>query len=180
MATAFCGVEYDNIFIYGKYIHARKAEKTDIYNFDNNMNKIELDGIIALRSTQNSDYSIAITDEEKYAILKNNELKEFLYDYLEYIDDNKFIAGKNEKYGIIDDNNNVVIDFKYDYLQNIISEKIIQGTYKVKEDVACEYMDYNGNKVEYRSTNIQYPDEVKDYIKEDLGYGQPYYIRKEE
>lgn len=121
-------VQYDNIFISGKYINAQKDEKIDIYDYSTKQ-KLNLENIIGLNQILNDNYVIAITKDEKYKILDNykNEFKENEYDYLEYIYDDYFIASINGKCGIVDVNGEKINDFKYDFIQKIGNTKIVQA-----------------------------------------------------
>lgn len=121
-------INYDNIFISGKYINAQKGENIDIYDYSTKQ-KLDLENIIGLHQTSNDNYVIAITNEEKYKIIDNskNEIKEDEYDYLEYLYDDCFIAVTNEKFGIVDSDGKKIYDFKYDYLQKIENTQIIEG-----------------------------------------------------
>lgn len=173
--TIILPIEYDNIFISGKYINTIKEGTSQIYNFQT-LNKIEEPNIIALQETTNNNYAIAITSEEKYVIRDNktNILKEQQYEYLEYIDNNVFIACLNGKFGIVDINGNIIINFKYQYLNNLQSIKLIQGC--IQDNNTYEYFNYKGEKQEYKIKNELYPNQIKNFIKQDLGYGMPYYI----
>lgn len=121
-------VQYDNIFISGKYINAQKDDKIDIYDYSTKQ-KLNLENIIGLNQILNDNYVIAITKDEKYKILDNykNEFKENEYDYLEYIYDDYFIASINGKCGIVDVNGEKINDFKYDFIQKIGNTKIVQA-----------------------------------------------------
>ena len=123
-------IKYDNIFVFGKYINAQKDGQVDIYNYDTKQ-KVNYDNIIGLSQTSNDNYSIAITKDEKYKILdnQNNQIKEFEYDYLDYIDGDYFIACNNQKYGIVDIQGNEIIELRYDIIQKIEDTKILQGLY---------------------------------------------------
>lgn len=173
-------IDYDNIFISGRYINARKEEGVEVYDF-NSMEKIKIGNVIGLNETiENDKYIIAISNNEKYKIydVSNNELKTNEYDYLEYIGNDVFIAYKDKKFGIIDINGNNVVKFIYDDLHCVKDKTIIQGTKKDDGKSEVEYIDYSGNSVEYNSNSI-YPEIIKNYKKVELGYGQPYYIKSE-
>ena len=93
-------IEYINIYTSGKYINAIKEDMVDIYNSETE--KIEnYDNIIGLHEI-NNEFSIGVTNEEKYKILNcnTNEFSSVEYDYLEYVYDNNCIALKNGKYRI--------------------------------------------------------------------------------
>ncbi len=142
-------IQYDDIFISGKYINAQKNESVDVYDYITK-NKIDIDNVVGLNQTLNDKYTIVITKQEKYKILESkdknkdgnkeenkdqnkektkeeNVLKEQEYDYLEYIYDDYFIASSNQKYGIVDTDGNELLSFKYDFMQKIANTKIVQA-----------------------------------------------------
>lgn len=121
-------IQYDNIFISGKYINAQKGENIDIYDYSTKK-KMNLENVIGINQTLNNNYIIGITRDEKYKIYDNLNSKfgEKEYDYLEYIYDDYFVASNNGKYGIIDANGTKIQDFKYDVIQKIGNTKIVQA-----------------------------------------------------
>lgn len=173
-------IEYDKIFMSGRYVNARKDESVEVYDFKDNMNKISITDVIGLNETiENDKYVIAISSNEKYKIIDviEKKLKNEEYDYLEYIGNDIFIAYKNERFGIVNANGNIIVDFKYYDLQKVENELIIRGEVKNNDKETIEYLDYNGNSVDYSNSNSLYPDKINDFNKVDLGYGQPYYIK---
>lgn len=173
-------IEYDNIFISGRYVNTRKEKNVEVYDYTT-MNKINIENVIGLNETiENDKYIIAISSSEKYKIVdaKTQELKGDEYDYLEYIGNDRFIAKKTEKFGIIDINGTVFVEFKYDDLRKIKNQddtNIIRGEIKNSENIKIEFFNYNGNGIENSNTNDLYPEKCGEYKKIDLGYGQPYY-----
>ena len=121
-------INYDNIYISGKYINAQNQDKIDIYDYSNKQ-KIELENVIGLNETSNEKYSIAIMNNEKFRILNNseNKLSENEYGYLEYLYDDCFITFTNNKFGVIDAEGNRIIDCKYDTIRRIGNTKMIQA-----------------------------------------------------
>ena len=173
-------IEYDNIFISGRYINTRKENNVEVFDYTN-MDKISIQDVIGLNETIDNDrYIIAITSDEKYKIVDvvNKKIKDEEYDYLEYIENDEFIAYKEEKFGIVDVNGKIIVEFKYDDLQRVPNEHLIKGTEKNKDKLEIKYLDYNGNIVEKSNLDELYPQEIGKYTKVDLGYGQPYYIKK--
>lgn len=122
-------IQYDNIFISGKYINAQKGDNVEIYDYTTKQ-KMNLENVIGVNQILNSNYIIAITKDEKYKIYDNlnNEFKGKEYDYLEYLYDDYFIASNNGKYGIIDKNDTKIQDFKYDVIRKIGDTKIVQAS----------------------------------------------------
>ena len=91
-------IDYINIYTSGKYINAIKEDMVDIYNIETG--KIEnYNNIIGLHEI-NNEFSIAVTNEEKYKLLNcnTNEFSNVEYDYLEYVNNQICIALKNGKY----------------------------------------------------------------------------------
>ena len=121
-------IQYDNIFISGKYVNAQKDGHVDIYNYDTKK-KINFENVVGLNQTTNDNYSIAITADDTYKILDNqkNEIKENEYEYLNYIDGDYFIACNNQKYGVVDINGQQIVEFKYDFIEKIGNTKLLQA-----------------------------------------------------
>lgn len=175
-------IEYDQIFMSGRYVNTRKDKDVEVYDFKDNMNKISISDVIGLNETlENDKYVIAISSSEKYKIINvsDKKLKNEEYDYLEYIGNDDFIAYQNEKFGIVDANGNKIVDFKYDDLQKVKDANIIRCEIKENNQVSIKYLDYSGNIVDYSNTNSLYPDKIQDFNKIDLGYGAPYYLKNE-
>ncbi len=121
-------IKYDNIYISGKYINAQTGSNVDIFKYPNN-EKIQLDNVVGLNQTLNEKYTIAITKDEKYIILDNDnkKLESNEYKYLEYIYNNYFIAYKNDKFGVVDSDGNNIVEFKYDIIQKVSNSNILQA-----------------------------------------------------
>ena len=130
--------KYDNIYVSGKFINAQIGDIVDIYDYSNK-EKINYDNVIGINQTINEKYSIAIVNNDKFKILKNDEktLSDNEYEYLEYVYDDYFITFKNKKFGVIDVDNNKIIDFKYDNIQKIGDTKLLQASNlaKNKKDI---------------------------------------------
>lgn len=174
-------IEYDKIFISGRYVNARKENSVEVYDYKDNMNKIAINNVIGLNETIDNDkYIIAISKDEKYKIkdVQKNEIKNDEYDYLEYIGNDEFIAYKNKNFGVVDVNSKTIVEFKYDDLQCIKDKQIIKGVIEQTGKITTEYIDYNGNIIEYSNNESQYPVRIGRFSKIDLGYGEPYYIEK--
>lgn len=120
-------IKYDNIFTSGRYINLIKDGKSEFFDYKIKQ-QINLNNIIALNETLNSNYAIVINTNEKYQILNinSNEVKTKEYDYLEYISNKNFIACKNGKYGVIDISEKNIIDFKYTLIYQLPNSKILK------------------------------------------------------
>ena len=172
-------IEFDKIFISGRYINARKDDEVEVYDYTT-MNKININNIIGLNETlDNNKYIIAILTNEKYKIIDavTNNLKNAEYDYLEYIGNDRFIACKDKKFGIIDANEKTILEFKYDDLQRTEKEQILKATEKKAERSLIEYLNYDGNIEKYFNNTSVFPEKIDNLKKVDLGYGEPYYIK---
>lgn len=121
-------IEYDNIYATERYINALKGQQIDIID-SKTKGKIVLENIVGLSGTDNNQYSIAITADEKYRILDagKNELKQNEYDFLQHLYDEYFIAIQKEKYGIVDIDGNIIVHFNYDSIQKLPNTKMIQA-----------------------------------------------------
>ncbi len=174
-------IEYDNIFMSGRYVNTRKEEDVEVFDYTD-MSKVDIKNIIGLNETlENDKYIIAISSNEKYKIINvtdNMSESSNEYDYLEYIGENVFIAYKEGRFGAISETENLIIDFKYDDMQKIQNDKIIRAIYKDGKTSNIKYFDYAGKEINYSDNNSLYLDEIGDYKKLDLGYGQLYYIKK--
>lgn len=115
-------IEYSNIFFIGNIINCQKGnENSDIDLYDINGNKEQNREYIS-KQTYNDKYqivSISKQELDEYKILINGTDKviEDNYSYIQYLFDKYFIASKNGKFGIIDDEGKIVIDFKYIVIQ---------------------------------------------------------------
>lgn len=117
-------IDYDSIIIGGKYIDAQKGDETVV--FDSNGNNLNTD---ILSYNQVSDLAIVIDKNNNYNIVDssgNKKLKES-YTYIEYFNNNYFIATKDSKTGVIDGNGNVVINLDYDAIQAIDGTNALQA-----------------------------------------------------
>lgn len=121
-------LKYDNIIISGKYVNAQSGDNIEVFDYSTKQ-KINYDNVIGLNQTSSEKYSIAITDNETFKIIdnENNELKTREYQYLEYIYGDYFITYKNKKFGIINSNGDKIVDFKYDSIQKIPNTNLVQA-----------------------------------------------------
>ena len=121
-------LKYDNIIISGKYVNAQSGDNIEVFDYSTKQ-KINYDNVIGLNQTSSEKYSIAITDNETFKIIdnENKELKTREYQYLEYIYGDYFITYKNKKFGIINSNGDKIVDFKYDSIQKIPNTNLVQA-----------------------------------------------------
>ena len=129
-------IKYDNIYISGKYVNSQIGDNVDIYDYSKK-EKVNLNNVIGINQTGNEKYSIAIMSNDKFKILKNDgkQLSDSEYEYLEYMFDDYFVTFKNQKFGMIDSDNNTIINFKYDSIQKIGNTKLLQASIKDKKDI---------------------------------------------
>ena len=120
-------VENIDIVFKGKRITAKKTNNTIEYDLQGNElkdNKYKM-----ILSTENPEYSITVTKDNKYGVINNNEIEvvENKYSYLKYLDNNYFaIYSDDNKIGIIDNNGYVILEPKYDVVQEIEDSNLIQ------------------------------------------------------
>ena len=114
----------------GIYIYTKSNSKNIVY--DKNCNEVNIDFNRSFYKTENENYNISTLENNNiiyYGITdKNNTiLVKEEYRYIEYLNDNYFIA-KNEsgKLGVINSNGKEVLEFKYDLIQKIKETNIIQ------------------------------------------------------
>lgn len=125
--------EYDELSFGGEYINAIKNDELTI--LDVNGNEIQNSDIVSLTKTKDSNYYIAIDQDNLYTVLdqnKNNLLNN-KYDYIEYLGNSHFIVSKDRKSGIIDSNDNVLLDIKYSSVISLHEADLIQA-YNVEND----------------------------------------------
>ena len=125
--------EYDELSFGGEYINAIKNDELTI--LDVNGNEIQNSDIVSLTKTKDSNYYIAIDQDNLYTVLdqnKNNLLNNN-YDYIEYLGNSHFIVSKDRKSGIIDSNDNVLLDIKYSSVISLHEADLIQA-YNVEND----------------------------------------------
>lgn len=115
-------MEYSNIFFIGNVINCQKSnENNDIDLYDVNGNKEQNSDYISKQTYSDKYQIVSVSRQEldEYKILINGTDKviEDNYSYIQYLFDKYFIASKNGKFGIIDDDGKVVVDFKYIVIQ---------------------------------------------------------------
>ena len=161
-------IDYDDIIIGGKYINAQKGEETLI--FDAQGNNIDTD--ILSYNQVNDNYAIVIDKDNNYNIVDNSGNKKLNqnYTYIEYLDDNKFIATIDGKTGIINGDGQVIIEIKYNAIQKIEDSNalqavdseqnrtdIIDSEMKINEGIANAYISKRDNYIKlYSETDVKY------------------------
>lgn len=118
-------IDYDEIFIGGEYINAKKDNNTVV--FDSHGNQIGSDYISYIKA--NDNYAVVIDKNNTYNIVdkdKNKLLKQ-TYLYIEYLSSNLFIATMDNATGVIDTTENVVVPFEYAIIQKIDKTNILYG-----------------------------------------------------
>ena len=120
-------IEYSNIMISGNFITAQKNENIEIFDIQGNLQNFK--GYISIYKIENTEYYIGITQNDEYKIIDKNgvELTKQIYQDIKNIDGQNFIAQKDNKYGIIDINENVKVDFEYDVMQILSNTQVIQA-----------------------------------------------------
>lgn len=118
-------IDYDNIIIGGRYIDALKEDNLII--FDSKGTKLDTDIISYNPVTDN--YAIVIGKDNTYNIVDKNGKNKLGkdYTYIEYFKEDKFIATKDGKTGIIDGEGKVIIELKYSAIQKIEGTDVLQA-----------------------------------------------------
>lgn len=126
-------IKYDNIIIVGSSINAQIGDEVIV--FDESGKPFSNENYISI--IKNKDYYITIDKNEKYGVLdsKLNKVIDNKYNYLEYINNEYFIAQTDDGAGIIDSNENIVVSFKYDVLNVIQGTEVIQGIIDERLDI---------------------------------------------
>ncbi len=124
--------EYIELEVQGIHIVATNINReTTVFSGTGEIKDIDVGTTIL--NTKNENYYIKtqVVNEmnTKFSVVDRdfNELVPLEYNYIEYINNNYFIAtGDNRKLGIIDSENNIVIEIKYDSIQRIQDTDLIQ------------------------------------------------------
>ena len=156
--------EYSSLDIKGIYMYTKKDEESKV--FDRTGKEITIPENTIIEETDSTDYYIKIerTETENYKILNSNfeEITKNQYSYLEYLQNNYFIATNLEgKNGIIDSQENIIVEFKYDLIQKIKEKDAIQAT-NFETNVTDIYNNELKNTTSLSNINIQ---KLEDYIK---------------
>ena len=118
-------VDYDEIFIGGDYINARKGDQSII--FDSHGNQLTTNFMSHIKA--NDNYAVVIDKNNTYNIVDKdgNKLLKQTYLYIEYFTSNLFIATMDSATGIIDTTENVVVPFEYSMIQKLEDTNILYG-----------------------------------------------------
>lgn len=119
-------IEYDNIIVAGNCVNAQKGERVEL--FDINGTPLKNKDFISIISTANDSYLITIDKNEKYGIIDihDNVIFDNKYSYIDYLNNDYFIAKIDEFLGIIDKDGKEIIDFKYEDIQKIENTNLIE------------------------------------------------------
>lgn len=100
--------------------------------------------------------------------MHENQILPFEYqaDGFKYIDKNRFIVRKDEKYGIVDKNNNVVVDFIFDDISLPYTDKI--KYYCAKINGKYGFIDKNGNPLKIDKESLKIPETILNVEKLSL------------
>lgn len=120
-------IEYENIIIPGKCINAQKNESVEVFDLKGNL--LQNKDFISIIPTESNEYFVTIDRNENYGIIDKNDniVFENKYTFIDYLNDNYFVA-QNEKYlGVMNLEKKEIIEFKYDVLQKLEGTNIIEG-----------------------------------------------------
>lgn len=160
-------IDYDSIIIGGKYIDAQKGDETLI--FDASGNNLNTD---IISYNQVNDLAIVIDRNNNYNLVDSSGNKKLRdnYTYIEYFNNNYFIATKDGKTGVIDGNGKVLINIEYDAIQAIDGANALQA---IKTDTnRTDIIDSNMNIHEgITNANISKKDNyIKLYSETEMKY----------
>ncbi len=119
-------IDYDSIAIAGEYINGTKEEQTVI--FDAKGNNIDTD--IVSKEKVSDQYSIVIDKDNNYNIIDNNgnKLLNEKYSYIEFFNNDLFIATKNSNAGVINVNGKIIIPLEYSTMKKITGTNCLEAT----------------------------------------------------
>lgn len=161
-------MDYTSITIGGNYINALKDETRVV--FDASGKKIDTDVTSHLKVSDK--YYVVIDKEGNYNIEDNsgNLLLKDKYIYIEFFNDNLFIATQSNKTGVIDANGNIVVPLKYGTVQKINNTKLLEA--EEIENRKIDLIDEKGNICTgLENASIDKLDEyIKIYSKDDVKY----------
>lgn len=161
-------IDYNEITIGGDYIKADKGNSTII--FDSQGNQINTDVVNHMKA--NDNYSITIDKQGVYNIVDNSNKKMLnsTYMYIEYYDNDLFIATKNGKAGIITPNENIKVPFQYGTIQKIKDLNLLKAT--ITENGEIDLINSNGEIIKgLEQAQMEKTDKyIKIYSKNGLKY----------
>lgn len=171
-------IQYQEIDITGIYIYAQN-EKGDKTVYNTNGTQENIDASIAILKTSNEAYKIKINNEKetKYGVVnkEGKQLIEEKYNYIEYLNDNYFIASSgNGKLGVINDKGETIVETNHDSLQKIQNTPFIQAT-MAEEKITKIYSKEMEKICEMQDAII----EVKDYYIKVYNETQTKYFNQE-
>lgn len=147
-------IDYDSIAIAGEYIDATKSEQVVI--FDSKGNNIDTD--ISSLERVSDKYSIIIDKDNNYNILDNNgqKLLSEKYSYIEFFNNDLFIATKNSNAGVISANGKVVIPLEYSTMKKINGANCLEATIVESNKIAIVSTEGKiGDGVENATTSVE-------------------------
>ena len=126
-------VKFENIIIVGSSINAQIGNEVIV--FDKNGKPFSDENLISIM--KKNEYYITIDKNEKYGVLDSNTNKiiDNKYDYLEYINNDFFIAQSGDETEIIDSKENVILTPKYDVINAIHGTDLIQAIVDKRVDI---------------------------------------------
>ena len=139
-------VQYNEIDITGMFIYATTADKTEVFDKEGKLTNWSSN--ISILETENENYNIEIdnTQGTVYYIIdkNNNQLTQQPYTYIEYFNDDNFIASLgNNKLGIINSKEEQKIEIKYDSIEKIQNTDIVSTV--LNSDNTTQLFDKNFN-----------------------------------
>lgn len=141
-------VQYNEIDITGMFIYATTDDKTEVFDKEGKLTNWSSN--ISILETENENYNIEINNTQGtvyYIIDKNNnQLTQQPYTYIEYFNDDNFIASLgNNKLGIINSKEEQKIEIKYDSIEKIQNTDIVSTV--LNSDNTTQLFDKNFNLI---------------------------------
>ena len=144
-------IDNNDVIFKGKRVTAKKTNNTIEYDLQGNVVKDSKYKMVL--STDDPNYSITVTRDNKYGVINQNgiEVVENKYAYLKYLSNHYFaVYSDDNKMGVIDQNGASVLDMQYDVIQVIENSDLIQAGI------------LNGKKVEiYNKNNMNLIDSLE-------------------
>lgn len=140
-------IQYSEIDIIGNFVYVSTNEKKEV--FDKNGNLTNWSSDISILETESENYNIRIDNSNGtiYSIIdkNHNEITKKPYTYIEYFENDNFIASLgNNKLGIIDSKEEK-IEIKYDSIERLQNTEIISAI--LNSDNITQLFDKNFNLI---------------------------------
>ena len=75
---------------------------------------------------------------------EGNTVIDFVYDYVDVLSENRFLAEKEENYKLLDEKGNVILEENNVFISKIDDNLLLDENY---DDKTCKFIDYDGNVI---------------------------------